>query len=38
MVQVAETGTVVVADNLSIGVLGYLAKRKMPEGVTEKLC
>ena len=34
---VAETGTVVVADNLSTGVLGYLAKRKMPEGVTETM-
>ena len=34
---VAETGTVVVPEGLTIGVLGYLAKRKMPEGVTETM-
>ena len=34
---VAETGTVVVPENLTTGVLLYLAKRKMPEGVTETM-
>ena len=34
---VAETGTIVVPESLTIGVLGYLAKRKMPEGVTETM-
>ena len=34
---VTETGTIIVPDTLSSGVLTYLSKRKMPSGVTEKM-